>query len=475
MNSNAKNKQAMLKETFSNKKTDPNAEKALINCLLSYSSLHTNTVFEILNPKMFTDFPCRLACKAMIELWKEKESINILTVANKAKAIHGSSYQGDSVAFIISQLTNGYVAETEFSSIYKIVIKLYFQRIGIQKAYEIIEAIVENDNEPDLLFMEAVDSIKSISERIFIDDEDNSIEFYSQKLTQYVSEVIKGNVAPYISTGFQEVDKLHNGLTSTDLLIYAARPGVGKTAFALAVAKNAASANVPVAIFSLEMLGEHLLGRMAAAEAKINAQLIRDPRKMTDSENMKYHESIAKLQSLPIYFIDNISYLEALERKARDLVKHKGVRVIIIDYLQLIKTHSKGEPREQVVSTISRNLKAMAKELKIPLIALSQLSRAVETRGGEKKPVLSDLRESGSIEQDADIVVFFYRPAYYNIFNDEQGHDLSKTMCYIIAKNRHGPLDTVYMKFNKFTTEIVEDLVKSVEIEHNTENKDEPF
>jgi len=236
------------------------------------------------------------------------------------------------------------------------------------------------------------------------------------------------------------------GWQNSDMVIIAARPGMGKTAFTLSLAKNAAEYGKGVAIFSLEMANKQLVQRLISMEAHINGKSLRNG-KMSDDEWKRLHDAVNTLSDMPI-FIDDTPAINIFELRAkcRRLKKNHDISMIVIDYLQLMSAGVKnGGNREQEISSISRALKGLAKELNVPVIALSQLSRAVETRGGDKKPVLSDLRESGAIEQDADIVTFIYRPGYYEMENDfDTPKDLAEI---IIAKHRNGALGTVELKF----------------------------
>jgi replicative DNA helicase len=260
-----------------------------------------------------------------------------------------------------------------------------------------------------------------------------------------------------VPTGFSALDRITSGWQKSDLIILAARPGMGKTAFVVSAMRNAAvDFGQGVAIFSLEMSSVQLVNRLISAEAELESEKIKKG-SLAQYEWEQLHYKIRNLESAPI-FIDDTPALSILELRAkcRRLKAQHDIQLVIIDYLQLMSGDSSGRGgagnREQEIASISRALKNIAKELNIPVIALSQLSRAVETRGGDKKPQLSDLRESGSIEQDADMVIFLYRPEYYNITQDENGNPTTNMGEVIIAKHRNGSLDTVQLKFiGKFT------------------------
>jgi replicative DNA helicase len=243
-----------------------------------------------------------------------------------------------------------------------------------------------------------------------------------------------------------------SGWQKSDLVIIAARPGMGKTAFVVSALRNAAvEFKIPVAIFSLEMASIQLVNRMISAEAELEGEKIKRGT-LADHEWTQLVHKTNKLSSAPI-FIDDTPALSVLELRAkcRRLKAEHNIQIIVVDYLQLMRGDQGGN-REQEIASISRALKGIAKELNVPVLALSQLSRGVETRGGDKRPQLSDLRESGSIEQDADIVMFLYRPEYYKITVDEEGMPTQGMGEVIIAKHRNGSVGSVKLKFiGKYT------------------------
>jgi replicative DNA helicase len=255
-----------------------------------------------------------------------------------------------------------------------------------------------------------------------------------------------------VPSGFTSLDSITSGWQKSDLVIIAARPGMGKTAFVVSAMRNAAvDFKIPVAIFSLEMASVQLVNRMISAEAELEGDKIRKGN-LADHEWTQLVHKTSRLSSAPI-FIDDTPALSILELRAkcRRLKAEHNVQLIIIDYLQLMRGEQGGN-REQEIASISRALKGIAKELAVPVLALSQLSRGVETRGGDKRPQLSDLRESGSIEQDADIVMFLYRPEYYKITVDEEGIPTQGMGEVIVAKHRNGSPGTAKLKFiGKFT------------------------
>jgi replicative DNA helicase len=263
-----------------------------------------------------------------------------------------------------------------------------------------------------------------------------------------------------LSTQLTSLDNLISGLQAPDLLILAARPGMGKTSFALTVAYNLSVEQKKAGIFfSLEMSDTQLVDRMVSMDSEVDLQKIRDPRKQNPVEKKVVATSQEKVADGTLWIDDTpgISITE-IRSKVMRLKREHDIQYVMVDYLQLMNGTSGGNRsrnREQEVSEISRKLKELAKEAEVPIIALSQLSRAVETRGGDKRPQLSDLRESGSIEQDSDIVMFLYRPWYYNITEDAEGVSTYGLCEVIVAKNRHGSTETIYTRFRDSVTKFV--------------------
>ena len=254
-----------------------------------------------------------------------------------------------------------------------------------------------------------------------------------------------------VPTGYRKLDEITAGWQASDLVIIAGRPAMGKTAFALSLAKNiAVDYNIPIAFFSLEMNNVQLVNRLISNVCEVEGRKILNGQ-LDDEEWKRLDANVGKLQNSPIYVDDTagMSIFE-LRTKARRLVREKGVKVIMIDYLQLMNANgARFGSRQEEVSTISRSLKGLAKELNIPILALSQLNRTVENRDGldGKRPQLSDLRESGAIEQDADMVLFVHRPEYYHIYQDDHGNDLRGMAQVIIAKHRKGATGDVTLTF----------------------------
>jgi len=262
-----------------------------------------------------------------------------------------------------------------------------------------------------------------------------------------------GKTITGVASGFTDLDELTSGFQPSDLVIVAARPSMGKTALVLNIAQYAAiEKNVPVAVFSLEMSKESLVQRMLTAEGRVDAQKMRKGL-LRDEDYSRLARAAGILSGAPIWIDDSagISLLE-IRSKARRLKADQDIGMVVVDYLQLIQGPASSESRQQEISQISRSLKALAKELSVPVIALSQLSRAPEQRAGDHRPQLSDLRESGAIEQDADLVMFIYRQEIYDGPTDKDGNSLEGRAEVIIGKQRNGPVGLVNLFFHKAYT-----------------------
>jgi replicative DNA helicase len=257
-----------------------------------------------------------------------------------------------------------------------------------------------------------------------------------------------GKAITGVPSGFADLDAMTSGFQPSELIIVAARPSMGKTAFCLNIATQAAVDGFGVAVFSLEMSKEALVQRMLCAEARVDSQAVRRG-SLKDPDFTRLARAAGILQSCPVW-IDDSPALTLLEMrsKARRLKVENDVRLIVVDYLQLMRSPEYSENRVQEISDISRSLKGLARELDIPVIALSQLSRASEQRGGERRPILSDLRDSGAIEQDADVVIFIHRPEMYQK-EDSDGNSLQGVAEVIVGKHRNGPTGTVDLYFHK--------------------------
>lgn len=411
-------------------------------------------VLDIIRLEVFYKPAHQRIYEVIIELFQKSQGIDILTVHDALKK-SGSLDEVGGQNYIV-ELSNkvGSAANIEFHA--RILVQKYIQRELIRVSSGIIKDSYEDTKEVFELLDDAEKSLYDITDQN-LNTAYEKLGGLAAKVQKEIEEMsMKEEGLTGISTGFEELDSILSGWQPSDLVILAARPGMGKTAFALSLARNAALAGHATAIFSLEMSKMQLTQRLLAMDSEINSRNIRNG-KLDEYEWKKLHQAVERMSEIDVYIDDTpgINIFE-LRAKCRRMKQNHGIELIIIDYLQLMTSgpnESRGN-REQEISSISRALKGMAKELDVPVITLSQLSRAVETRGGDKRPQLSDLRESGAIEQDADIVSFVYRPDYYDMGQDFDGpRDLAEI---IISKHRNGALGTVELKFIKELTKFVE-------------------
>ena len=408
------------------------------------------TVQEFITPDAFYDPIHRTVYKAIEDLSRELKPIDLYTVTERLKSegqlkeVGGAPY--------LAQLTQkvGSAAHVEFHA--KIIAQKYVQRELIRSSTEIQRMSYDESKDVTDLIGFAEQEIFRVAEghvkRSVMD-----AKSVLAKTLKSIEEAGKNKDSfSGVPSGFVGIDRETLGWQPSDLVILAARPAMGKTAFVLTMARNiTVDHERPVAFFSLEMSAEQLMKRLIIAESGLDGTSVKSG-KLTPEQWRHLEVSTKPLGSAPLY-IDDTPALSVFEfrSKARRLKMHNNIQLIVIDYLQLMTTgesSAKGN-REQEVATISRTLKAIAKELNVPIIALSQLSRQTELRGGNKRPQLSDLRESGAIEQDADIVAFIHRPEYYGMTEDENGQSTAGMAEFILAKHRNGSVGTINLRFRK--------------------------
>ncbi|KAA3641751.1 MAG: replicative DNA helicase, partial [Bacteroidetes bacterium] len=406
------------------------------------------TVMDIIRWESFYLDAHQLIYKAMLRLFERMQPIDLLTVMEELKK-EGDLEAAGGPAYL-AELTNRVASAANIEYHARIVSQKHIQRELITVSTKIIKDAFEDTTDVFELLDHAEQGLFNITQQNLSRSYDSMSSLASKALKQIEELKDREDGLTGVPTGFVDLDRVTSGWQNSDLIIIAARPGMGKTSFVLSAAKNAAMEfNKPVALFSLEMSSLQLAQRVISIEAEISGSKMRTGQ-LEDYEWQQLQSAIENVSEVPI-FIDDTPGINVFElrAKARRLKMQHDISLIVIDYLQLMSGGSDNQKgnREQEVSAISRSLKGLAKELNVPVIALSQLSRAVETRGGSKRPVLSDLRESGSIEQDADIVGFIYRPEYYQILEDEEGMSLKNVAEFIIAKHRNGALKTVRLKF----------------------------
>ncbi len=421
-----------------------------------------DAVIEVLKPECFYVEAHQRIFRSMQGLAQKSQPIDILTVVEELRMREELDLVGG--PYYVTKLTNSVVSSANIEAHARIILQKFIQRELIRISGEIIGDAYEDSTDVFDLLDDAESKLFEITNNHLRKNFD-TIDSVLVKTIQRIEDLRhKNEDVTGVPSGFPSLDRVTYGWQNTDLIILAARPAVGKTAFALNLARNAAmnpSKPTGVALFSLEMSAGQLVQRILAAESEIWLEKI--ARGKLEEHEMKqlYARGIQRLAQAPL-FIDDTAALNIFELRAkcRRLKNKHNIGLIIIDYLQLMSgtNDNKNSNREQEISNISRNLKGLAKELSVPIIALSQLSRAVETRGakdGTKMPQLSDLRESGAIEQDADMVMFLYRPEYYDITTNELGENNRGETIVRIAKHRNGSLETIKLRallhIQKFT------------------------
>lgn len=421
-------------------------EQAVLGAMMLDKHAVTDTI-DILSADSFYDPKHQYIFAAIRDLFGTSNPIDLLTVTQRLREKGELEAAGNAV--YISSLTQRVASSAHIEYHARIIAQKYIQREIIRMCAETLKDAYDETTDVFDLLSKAEGQLFGIAE--------NNMKKTVNTMSTVVTEAIREIEAAAknsdglsgVPTGFRKLDEVTSGWQKSDMIVIAARPAMGKTAFVLSMARNTAvDFNMGVAVFSLEMSAVQLVKRLIASESRISAEKLRKGQ-LADHEFHQLHSRVEKLAKAPI-FIDDTPGLSVfdLRAKCRRLKLQYDIQMVIIDYLQLMSAgNSKGGNREQEISTISRSIKEIAKELNIPIIALSQLSRSVETRGGDKRPVLSDLRESGAIEQDADIVSFLYRPEYYGLMEAEDGSSNQGVGEVIIAKHRNGALETVRMRF----------------------------
>ncbi len=419
-------------------------EEAVLGAMLLEPSA-VDSAMEELNSGCFYDPRHRMIFDAMTHLVNEHTSVDLITVSNKLKAEDNLEAVGGTVYLAMLSEKVGAAANMEFYI--KILKQKTIQRDLISASYAILKDSYDDSVKVDDLIDKAQTKIyAAIQNNVKKEVQDIGSIINSAMNDIQEKQSVDGPTG--VRSGFASIDRVTQGWQSSDLIILAARPSVGKTAFSLNLARNAAVMfHQPVAFFSLEMSATQLAKRLMTSESGLSADKIKGGVKLEDREWEQLEYKLKELTKAPLY-IDDTPGIPVMEfrTKAKTLVKNKGVRLIIVDYLQLMQGPSELRGmREQEVAAISRTLKATAKELDIPIIALSQLSRqAVQRTGGSGKPQLSDLRESGSIEQDADMVIFIHRPDFLGLSENPEDKEMTQI---IIAKHRNGETGEILMKF----------------------------
>ncbi len=405
------------------------------------------SILDVLKPESFYKEQNQIIFECIKDLSANLEAIDILTVTESLRKKGVLEKVGG--PFYITQLTNKVATTAHIEFHAKIIAQKFIQRELIRVSSDIQNKAFDESYD--------VDDLLDYSERALFQIAEGNIKNEAERINTVFKQAVKeielagsrGDGLSGVPSGFTKLDRLTAGWQASDLIILAARPAMGKTAFVVSMARNmAVDHNAGCAIFSLEMASVQLVNRLVVGETGIPADSIRKG-SLDDKEWDHLHSATRRLVQAPI-FIDDTPGISVFEfrAKARRLKMQHDIKMIIIDYLQLMTgpPETKGN-REQEVSMISRSLKGVAKELGVPIIALSQLNRSVEMRAGDKRPQMSDLRESGAIEQDADIICFVHRPEYFGFLEDEEGRSLVGIAEIIFAKHRNGGLDTIHLRF----------------------------
>ena len=405
-------------------------------------------IVDLLRPEVFYSAAHQKIFAAIVELNRKDSAVDLLTVTQELKRKNELEEAGGPV--YIAELTSKVVSAANIEFHARIVLQKFIQRELIRASTLIQNMVYEDTLDVTELLDKSEDELFRIAEGNIKHEVAPIHEVIKQALAEIEEVGKKEDALVGVPSGFTKLDRLTSGWQKSELVIIAARPSMGKTAFALSMARNMAiDHGRKVAIFSLEMSAVQLVNRLIVSETEIPGEKIKNG-KLSPDEWSLLESRIKGLTEAAIYIDDTpaISVFE-LRAKCRRLKAQNKLDVVVVDYLQLMSGPPDAGSREQEVSSISRSLKGIAKELGVPVLALSQLNRSVETRGGNKKPMLSDLRESGAIEQDADMVVFIHRPEKMGVMQFEDGQSTKGHADIILAKNRNGPTDEIMLFFRE--------------------------
>ncbi|GIV25022.1 MAG: replicative DNA helicase [Bacteroidia bacterium] len=418
-------------------------EKALLGALLIEKDAIAKVV-DLLHPETFYDPRHQKIYSAIRSLFDQGLPVDLLSTTEVLRRT------GDLVEigpYYLAELTLGVASSANAETYARLLVEKYLLRQIIALAGELTEKAFQEETDAFDLLDQAENRLYELSQHHLRRTVQPAQRVLQETLA--VLEKLRQHNQPLtgVPSGFPELDRMTAGWQKSDLIILAARPSMGKTAFALNLAHHAALNGYPVALFSLEMSALQLMYRLISLEVEISSERLRTGQIPPDLW-LALPQKLERLAQAPLFIDDTPSItIYDLRAKCRRLKAEKDIQLVMIDYLQLMGTTQRSANREQEIASISRSLKALARELEVPIIALSQLSRAVETRGGDRRPQLSDLRESGSLEQDADVVLFLYRPEYYGILQDEEGQPTQGITEVLLSKQRNGPIGKVRLRF----------------------------
>lgn len=423
-------------------------EKVILGAIMIEKSAF-DIASETISAQVFYSDTHQIIFQAMQQINQKNMVVELMTVAETLHKNEQLEQIGG--AYYLTQLTNSVVSTAALDQHCKIILEKYMARELIRVGMEMVNSGYDDSTDIFDFIDKSEQEIFSVSNSVLKKDF-QTIQTIGVDVFNRLDS-LRNSPATFtgVPSGFTDLDRITNGWQPSDLIILAARPAVGKTCYSLNLAKNAANNHLkptPVGFFSLEMSANQLVQRLLSAETEVPLEAIKTGRVSNDQYTTLLGKGLKRFDQMNMY-IDDSAALNIFEfrAKARRMVSKYKVGLIIIDYLQLMSgMRDRNGNREQEISQISRSLKGIAKDLNIPIIALSQLSRAVETRGGNKTPQLSDLRESGAIEQDADMVMFIYRPEYHGIQSNEQGESTDGLTEIKIAKHRNGTLGTIQLR-----------------------------
>jgi len=424
------------------------AERSVLGSMM-LEHMAVSVALQYLDAEAFYRPAHRKIFQAMFNLEDRSEPVDQISVVDELKRMGELESCGG--AYYITELTDSIPSTANVEYYARLVMESATLRSLIQLSGQLATEAYETKEHVDDLLDRAESRIFDLSAKRFKQEGFKTLKPVIKETFELIDAIHKNpDQLSGVTTGYKDIDELTTGFQNSDLIILAARPSMGKTALALNIARNAAiDGGHPVGIFSLEMSAKSLALRLLCSEAEVDAHSVRTGR-LKSPYWTQLTRAAGRLSDAPIYVDESASLnVTELRAKARRLKADKDIQLLIVDYLQLLQGHRGAESRQQEISQISRSLKILAKELDLPVLALSQLSRAVETRGGDRRPILSDLRESGSIEQDADIVMFIYREERYVHHEDERFEDVQGKAELIVAKQRNGPTDTVKLQFEK--------------------------
>lgn len=430
-------------------------EEAVLGAmLLEKESLQT--VIDMLKPEVFYKEAHQKIYKAMLDLFNDSQPIDLLTVTTKLRMQGELDKSGG--AFAVAELSNRVASSANIEAHARIIIEKYLLRQLISISGNIHGKAFDDTTDVFDLLDETAKNLFDVTDSTIRKNYEDLPSLLNIAVNEIDKKRLNPNELTGVGSGFTELDRITGGWQKAELILVAARPSMGKTAFIMTAVRNAAVIfQKPVAVFSLEMSSIQLVNRLISSEAELASEKLRRGA-LAPHEWQQLQHKITTLSHAKI-FIDDTPALSILEfrAKCRRLKSQHKIELIVIDYLQLMSPGTRDfrnfSNREQEIASISRALKAIAKELNVPVVALSQLSRATETRKGEdKRPMLSDLRESGSLEQDADVVIFLYRPEFYKIYADNEGNSLLNLCEVMVAKHRNGAIGDLRLRFiSKFT------------------------